>query len=147
MFGDKYTTFGGWAIPFHSSIRISLRLSTKIKIDRGKIKKIIGMNTRATCVKNKVAVPFDECTLPIHFGSGVDDAFSTLYYLEEHEMISNNTGHYVFTIDKEDYKFTKNTWRDFFNTNREVIQHIVMDSVESDANTNILTENTETEEE
>jgi recombination protein RecA len=143
MYGDKYTTFGGLAIPFHSSIRVSLKLSSKIKIEHGKLKQIVGMNTLATCVKNKIAVPFAEATLPIHFGSGIDDAFSTLYYLEDHEMVDNNVGHYTIIIDAEEYKFTKATWREFFDPNRELLRDIIMSSVDSDANYASKTEDSE----
>lgn len=85
MFGDKETTFGGKAIPFHASVRVRLKLGQKIKHD----KKIVGLNTTATVVKNKVAEPFLSATLPIYFGHGIDDAISSLYWLQDQGYVNN----------------------------------------------------------
>lgn len=146
MFGDKTTTCGGWAIQFYSSLRISLKLSTKIKVESGKKKTIVGLNTHAVCVKNKTAIPFMECMLPIHFGSGIDDAFATLYYMEDHEMVANDNGRYSITVDGEETKFTKNTWRELFDDNKDLFRDLIAKSVDSDVNYLAKTEDSQTEE-
>lgn len=147
MFGDKTTTCGGWAIQFYSSLRIGLKLSAKIKVENGKKKTITGINTHAICVKNKTAVPFMECTLPIYFSRGIDDAFATLYYMEDHDMVTNDSGHYSITVGGEETKFTKSTWRALFDVNKELFRDIIAKSIESDVNYMTKTEESETEEE
>ena len=135
MFGDKVATMGGDAIKFSASIRLQLDLKTRMRVEHHKEKKIVGINVEATCIKNKLAVPFGKAMLPIHFGYGIDDAFAALYWLEDNDLIENNQGHYTMTIGETEYKFTKATWREIFDKNYDVIAQSIMESVDSDANT------------
>jgi recombination protein RecA len=137
MWGDKVATMGGSAIKFHASIRIQLDLSSKIKVDHHKSKRVVGMNTRATCVKNKLAVPFMVSVLPIHFGYGIDDAFATMEFLLENDMMVNDKGRFTLTIDDTEYKNTRKTWRQFFDDNYDVLREVIMASIDSDTNTNL----------
>src|SRR5688500_3793726 len=54
MFGNPETTTGGNALKFYSSVRIDIRRIGSIK----KGEEVIGSETRAKVVKNKVAPPF-----------------------------------------------------------------------------------------
>jgi recombination protein RecA len=128
MFGDDKATFGGKAVSFHSSIRVQLDISKKIVIPKAnkKGKKVIGMNTRAVCVKNKLHIPFQDVVLPIYFGHGVDDALSAFYYLEDHDLITSHGPSKHMDLEGKTLKFQKTSWSDIFDKNYDQIADIIM---------------------
>lgn len=128
LFGDKETTFGGKAIPFHASIRVQLHLSSKIKMPIGKKTRIIGMNTRALVVKNKVAMPYREASLPVYFGHGINDSEAAFTYLLDAGVLTKSgTQYYHLEGMSEDDKFTKAKWEDLFFDNYDAIYDQIMD--------------------
>lgn len=128
MFGDKTSTLGGKAVSFHSSMRVKLDITSKISIPskQGKKKKIIGMDTEATCVKNKVAVPFRSCRLPIYFGHGIDDAKASLCFLEDNGLVTGSGQWKVITISGKEVKFQKKTWQDTFDKHYDAIADMIL---------------------
>ena len=66
--GVAETTPGGRALKFYSSIRMSVRAGDRIKIGN----EIVGHNLKFKIVKNKIAVPFKEATVPLIYGVGID---------------------------------------------------------------------------
>jgi len=130
MYGDDETTFGGKAIHFHASIRLRLKIGKKIVLKvGGKKKKIIGIETKGSVIKNKVAMPFHEATLPIYFGHGIDDALASLYWLQDNEIV-NKANWMRIELDGEDIKFQKSGWRKIFNKHYDEIWDIVMEDIE-----------------
>lgn len=93
MFGPDHTTYGGKAIPFYASIRMELRVTAKIK-EAGAPKGAdpIGVMTKTTMVKNKVAPPFRSAKLPIYFGFGFDDAEAVYELMRDRKMIEVVSG-------------------------------------------------------
>jgi recombination protein RecA len=121
MFGDNETTYGGKAVEFYASIRIRLKKGQKIK----DAKKIIGLSTRASVVKNKVAPPFLGCELPVYFGHGIDDAEASFLYLKDAGLITGTT-HKHITIGGKDETFTGQSWAELYDANFDAIAEIIM---------------------
>ena len=128
LFGDDESTFGGKAIPFHSSIRVRLKEGKKIFRKKPK-KKIIGISTKAQVVKNKVAMPFQDADLPIYFGHGIDDALASLYWLQDNDII-NKASWMRVELDGEEIKFQKAGWRKIFNKHYDEIWDIIMEDID-----------------
>lgn len=82
-FGEKQTRSGGRALDFYASHVIWLAETGKIKKTVDKIDRIVGVDVRARVKKNKVGLPFRECSYPILFGYGVDDLTANVEWLIE----------------------------------------------------------------
>jgi recombination protein RecA len=129
MFGDNETTFGGKAIPFHSSVRLRLKLGSKIVDKSRKKNKVIGIETTGSVVKNKVAEPFREATLPIYFGHGIDDAQASLEWLKDNEYIKPGSW-MKMELDGEEVKFQKGGWYKVYDKYFDEIADIIMGDIE-----------------
>lgn len=121
LFGDNETTYGGKALPFYASIRLRLKLGQKLKTG----KRVIGLSTRASTVKNKVAMPFLGCELPIYFGHGIDDPEASLMYLKAAGLIEG-TSHKHITIGDQDVTFNAQTWAEIYDKNFDAIADMIM---------------------
>lgn len=117
LFGDKVATFGGKAVGFHSSVRIQLKLSKKLK-ESGEI---VGIETVATVVKNKIAMPFRSATLPIYFGYGVDNARACYNWMRDNDLFETAGGWNTLYIGDEAIKFQRSGWPDIFDQHYDVI--------------------------
>jgi len=67
-YGNPETTPGGNSLKHHASIRLNVRAGKPIK----KGENIIGMNTRVTVAKNKLAVPYKKTEFDLILGEGID---------------------------------------------------------------------------
>ena len=107
-FGDKYTTSGGKALGFHSSVRIRLDKSTKIF---DKDKNVLGMNIKAKIVKNRMGPPLRTAIFQVYFDRGIDDVSSWLYTLKEKGIVTTAGAWYSMPLeDGEVKKFQSKGW-------------------------------------
>lgn len=107
MFGDDEVTFGGKAIGFYSSVRISLKGSSAIK-DAGET---VGMRAKVTVKKNRLAPPFRTTTIPMYFDYGVDDAEATFDYAKDKGLVQHSaSGWYHWEELLGEQSFQKAGW-------------------------------------
>ncbi len=118
MFGNPETTTGGNALKFYASVRIDIRRIGSIK----KGEEVIGSETRAKVVKNKVAPPFRQAEFDILYGEGIS---------REGEIVELGTVHRVlektgawYTYGKERIGQGKDNARDFLKENPKIAQEI-----------------------
>lgn len=83
MFGDPSTTPGGMAIPYASSVRVSIT-STGQKHIKDKEGNAIGIAVSAKTIKNKIAPPFRTVQFQIIFGHGVVEHEEVFDAFREH---------------------------------------------------------------
>jgi len=100
MYGDPMVSFGGKAIPYHSSVRIQLGARGKIE-GEGKKDDIIGVGVRAKVIKNKIACPFRTAEFDILFNIGISEGDQIFDALSSVGKIS---------INGRTYKFSKGAW-------------------------------------
>lgn len=97
-FGDKYTTSGGKAIGFHASVRLRLKSMGQLKIERNGMKHVIGIETRAQVIKNRMGPPLRTVDYDIHFASGIDDYGSWLKVLKSNKLVSLSGSQYTYSV-------------------------------------------------
>jgi recombination protein RecA len=118
MFGNPETTTGGNALKFYASVRIDIRRIGSIK----KGEEVIGSETRAKVVKNKVAPPFRQAEFDILYGEGIS---------REGEIVELGTNHRIlektgawYTYGKDRIGQGKDNARDYLKENPKVAQEI-----------------------
>lgn len=90
-FGDPMSaTYGGKAIPFHSSLRIKLAKRGLVK----KLEDVIGIGCEAKIIKSRVAPPFRTCNFNILFNEGIDDSGSIMEYFKDIKKIETKGSWY-----------------------------------------------------
>jgi len=113
MFGDKYTTSGGKALGFHASCRIRLKGVGKLKSGSGKTEQIIGVQTEAQVIKNRMGPPFKKATFDIYFNSGIDDYNSWLTLMKDYGVIKQSGAYYTIVNEEtgEEIRFMSKDWK------------------------------------
>jgi len=84
--GPKYSTPGGEAVGFYSSLRLKTQVLKKIKKDKtyhGKaISRVVGVEIEVEVFKNSVWKPFRKAPVTIIFDYGVDDIRQNLQFIK-----------------------------------------------------------------
>ncbi len=96
MFGNPETTTGGNALKFYASVRVDIRRVGAIK----KGDEVIGNETRAKVVKNKVAPPFKQADFDILYGEGISREGEIVELGVLHKLIDKSGAWYAYKGDK-----------------------------------------------
>ena len=122
MFGDKWTTSGGKALGFHASCRIRLKGIGKLKSGTGKTEQIIGVQTEAQVIKNRMGPPFKKATFDIYFSSGIDDKNSWLTIMKDHSLLKQSGAYYTLVneVTGEEIRFMSKDWKGMLESDPEL---------------------------
>lgn len=96
-FGDPWTTAGGKAIAFHSSVRLRLKSVGQIKLKVEGREEVMGITTRAQVIKNRMGPPLRSVDYDIYFDSGIDDYGSWLTMLKNYNLVTQAGAWYTYT--------------------------------------------------
>ncbi|MDB5811635.1 MAG: recA [Betaproteobacteria bacterium] len=118
MFGNPETTTGGNALKFYASVRIDIRRTGAIK----KGDEVIGSETRAKVVKNKVAPPFKQANFDILYGEGISREGEIIELGVLHKIVDKSGAWY--TYGKERIGQGKDNTRDYLKEHPEMAQEI-----------------------
>jgi recombination protein RecA len=98
-YGPKYTTPGGEAVGFYSSLRLRFNKPEKIKVKKniaGKERfRVIGIETEIEVFKSSIWKPYHSAPVTILFDYGIDDIRQNLKFVKEY------TKSKVFVMDDE----------------------------------------------
>lgn len=98
-FGDNWTTSGGKALAFHSSVRIRLKSLGQIKAKSASgVEGTVGIKTKAQVVKNRLGPPLKVVEYDIYFNSGIDDYGSWIEELVTHKVLVKSGHSYILTF-------------------------------------------------
>jgi recombination protein RecA len=118
MFGNPETTTGGNALKFYASVRIDIRRIGAIK----KGDEVIGSETRAKVVKNKVAPPFRVADFDILYGEGISREGEIIELGVLHKIVDKSGAWY--TYGKERIGQGKDNTRDYLKEHPQMAQEI-----------------------
>lgn len=103
MFAPDYTTPGGRAVPHHSSVRIRMKNTSKIRATGPRGKQTVGAKLRPYVEKNRLAPPKQECEFDLYFDSGIDDISSIFEELKNiNAAYHKGAGWYNLMLEDED---------------------------------------------
>jgi|TARA_R100000084_G_C4651077_1_gene149729 recombination protein RecA len=101
-FGDPWTTAGGKAIPFHSSVRLRLKNLGQIKAKINGVEQIVGNKTSVQVVKNRMGPPHRKINYEIYYDSGIDDYGGWLTVMKSFSIVKQSGAWYTLEdIDPE----------------------------------------------
>ncbi len=89
-YGDPFGTKYGKALPYHSSLRIRVSSSTKLK---DKDNNIYGLVTNARIIKSRLGPALRSVKFQIHFDHGIDDEQSWFDVLHEAKLVEKADGY------------------------------------------------------
>ncbi|MFP4025823.1 MAG: hypothetical protein ACLFVR_14965, partial [Thiohalospira sp.] len=88
QFGQKYTSPGGEAIGFYSSLRLRAmkpeKITDKKKVQGKEVKRIIGVNVMFEVFKNSTWKPYRSAPVTILFDYGIDDIRQNLQFVKDY---------------------------------------------------------------
>jgi recombination protein RecA len=118
MFGNPETTTGGNALKFYASVRIDIRRIGSIK----KGEEVIGSETRAKVVKNKVAPPFRNAEFDILYGTGISREGEIIELGVVHNIVEKSGAWYNYGKDRIGQG--KDNAREYLRENPRIAQEI-----------------------
>jgi len=118
MFGNPETTTGGNALKFYASVRLDIRRIGAIK----KGDEVVGAETRAKVVKNKVAPPFKQAEFDVLYGEGISREGEIIEIGAQLNFIEKAGSWYSYNGEKIGQG--KDNAREFLKENPKIAQEI-----------------------
>src|SRR6188474_1397695 len=118
MFGNPETTTGGNALKFYASVRMDIRRTSSLKDGDT----VVGSETRAKVVKNKVAPPFKQANFDILYGEGISREGEIIELGVLHNIVDKSGAWY--TYGKERIGQGKDNTRDYLKEHPEMAEEI-----------------------
>jgi recombination protein RecA len=111
-FTDPWTTSGGKAISFHSSVIIRLSNAGSIKVKINGVDTIVGIKVKAQIKKNRMGPPLRKSEFEIYFDRGIDNYGAWFKIMKDYGLISGSGAWYVYVDEKtgEEIKFQSKDW-------------------------------------
>jgi len=124
-FGDPWTTSGGKAIPFHSSVRLRLKSVGQIKVKKDGVDQTVGIKTRCQVIKNRMGPPLKTIDYDIYFESGIDNFGGWLNVMKQFKLVSTAGAWYTYTkTDGTAVKFLSKDFQGKLETDPELKDEI-----------------------
>ena len=124
-FGDPWTTSGGKAIPFHSSVRLRLKSVGQIKVKKDGVDQTVGIKTRCQVIKNRMGPPLKTIDYDIYFESGIDDFGGWLNVMKQFKLVSTAGAWYKYTTAAgKDVKFLSKDFQSKLEADLELKEEI-----------------------
>ena len=129
-YGDPYVTPGGKAVPYHASVRIRLtrkgteKEGTDYEAGEAGEGDVIGVNTEAKVVKNRLGPPHRKCRFFISFAHGIEDQESWFDRLHEAKQIEKRAG-WCYMDYKPEFKFREKGFVALLQEDPEFKQYIL----------------------
>ena len=89
-YGNPEKTPGGWALEFHSALRIRVSRGEQLKAGT----KILGYNVKLKAYKNSLGEPWLEAKLPLVYGKGILPSMELLTTCKELGIVTGAGGNY-----------------------------------------------------
>lgn len=89
-YADPFITKYGKALPYHSSVRLRVSASTKLKDP--KTQAVYGLKTNGRIIKSRLGTSHRSIKFEIHFDHGIDDEGSWFEVLHEAGLIEKKNG-------------------------------------------------------
>ena len=117
-FSDPWTTSGGKAIAFHASTRLRLAVTGKIT---NKDKEVLGVNVKASVIKNRLGPPFRTAEFDVYFDRGIDDLTSWLDFCKSKGIVTTGGAYFTYTdASGTDHKMQSKDWRGWLETHPDL---------------------------
>lgn len=93
-FADQWTTSGGKALAFHSSVRLRLSSMGQLKGKVNGVEVTIGGKTKCVVQKNRMGPPLKTVIYDIYFDSGIDNYGNWLTHLKDYKIVKQSGAWY-----------------------------------------------------
>lgn len=118
FFGNPETTTGGRALRYFASLRLEVKKVDLIKSGQDKI----GIKSKISIVKNKLAKPYETTFINIYFGDGYDEMQDIIEFAINQNIIEKNGSWFYFNNEK--ICQGRKQLVDFLKENSEIFQEI-----------------------